>query len=65
MCSSDLIPDIPVECRLSGLEACNIGADSLFVNVGERNNVTGSAMFKRLILEEKFEEALADRKSVV
>ncbi|MDH5388478.1 MAG: methionine synthase [Gammaproteobacteria bacterium] len=52
------IPDIPVECRLSGLEACNIGADSLFVNVGERNNVTGSAMFKRLILEEKFEEAL-------
>ncbi|MES0327895.1 MAG: methionine synthase, partial [Gammaproteobacteria bacterium] len=53
------IPEIPVECRLSGLEACNIGADSLFVNVGERNNVTGSAMFKRLILEEKFEEALA------
>ncbi|MCW8830724.1 MAG: methionine synthase, partial [Gammaproteobacteria bacterium] len=53
------IPDIPVECRLSGLEPCNIGADSLFVNVGERNNVTGSAMFKRLILEEKYEEALS------
>ena len=52
------IPELPVECRLSGLESCNIGADSLFVNVGERNNVTGSAMFKRLILEEKFEEAL-------
>lgn len=53
------IPDIPVACRLSGLEACNITADSLFVNVGERNNVTGSAMFKRLILEEKYEEALS------
>ncbi|MDA3869851.1 MAG: methionine synthase [Gammaproteobacteria bacterium] len=53
-----VIPDLPVECRLSGLEPCNIGADSLFVNVGERNNVTGSAMFKRLILEEKYEEAL-------
>ncbi|MCK4706570.1 MAG: homocysteine S-methyltransferase family protein, partial [Gammaproteobacteria bacterium] len=53
------IPNIPIACRLSGLEPCNIGADSLFVNVGERNNVTGSAMFKRLILEEKFEEALA------
>ena len=53
------IPEIPVECRLSGLEPCNIAADSLFVNVGERNNVTGSAMFKRLILEEKYEEALS------
>ncbi|VAW55498.1 5-methyltetrahydrofolate--homocysteine methyltransferase [hydrothermal vent metagenome] len=52
-------PDIPVECRLSGLEPFNIGADSLFVNVGERNNVTGSAMFKRLIKEEKYEEALS------
>jgi len=53
------IPDLPVECRLSGLESCNIGEDALFVNVGERNNVTGSAMFKRLILEEKYEEALS------
>ncbi|MDH5611030.1 MAG: methionine synthase [Gammaproteobacteria bacterium] len=53
-----VIPDIAAECRLSGLEPCNIGVDSLFVNVGERNNVTGSAMFKRLILEEKYEEAL-------
>ena len=52
------IPEIAVACRLSGLEPCNIGADSLFVNVGERNNVTGSAMFKRLILEEKYEAAL-------
>ena len=52
------IPDIPVECRLSGLEPFNIGAESLFVNVGERANVTGSAKFKRLILEGQFDEAL-------
>ena len=37
----------------------NIKADSLFVNVGERTNVTGSAVFKRLITEEKFDEAIA------
>ncbi len=53
------LPDIPVQCRLSGLEPCNIAADSLFVNVGERTNVTGSAMFKRLIKEEQYEEALS------
>jgi 5-methyltetrahydrofolate--homocysteine methyltransferase len=52
-------PDLPVECRLSGLEPQNIGAESLFVNVGERANVTGSAKFKRLILEEQYEEALS------
>ncbi len=45
--------------RLSGWEACNITDDSLFVNVGERTNVTGSAKFKRLILEEQFDEALS------
>ncbi|HHJ13886.1 MAG TPA: methionine synthase [Gammaproteobacteria bacterium] len=44
--------------RLSGLEPCNIAEDSLFVNVGERTNVTGSARFKRLILEEQYDEAL-------
>ncbi|MBE9560128.1 MAG: methionine synthase, partial [Proteobacteria bacterium] len=54
-----VIPDIPVQCRLSGLEPFNISADSLFVNVGERNNVTGSALFKRLIKEDKYEEALS------
>ena len=53
-----LVPKVPVECRLSGLEACNIRDDSLFVNVGERTNVTGSAKFKRLILEESYGEAL-------
>ncbi len=47
-----------VACRLAGLEPCNIEADSLFVNVGERTNVTGSARFKRLIKEESYEEAL-------
>ncbi len=52
------IPDIKPECRLSGLEAFNIGEDSLFVNVGERANITGSAKFKRLILNEEYEEAL-------
>lgn len=43
----------------SGLEALRISEDSLFVNVGERTNVAGSARFKRLIIEEKYEEALA------
>ena len=52
------LPDIKPECRLSGLEAFNISDDSLFVNVGERANITGSAKFKRLILNEEFEEAL-------
>jgi len=52
------LPAISVECRLSGLEPLNIGAESLFVNVGERANVTGSAIFKRLILNEQYEEAL-------
>ncbi|KXJ52875.1 MAG: methionine synthase [Neptuniibacter sp. Phe_28] len=53
-----VLPDLPIECRLSGLEPMNIGADALFVNVGERTNVTGSAMFKRLIKEQDYETAL-------
>lgn len=52
------LPTFPVACRLSGLEPLNITAESLFVNVGERTNVTGSAKFKRLIKEEKYNEAL-------
>jgi 5-methyltetrahydrofolate--homocysteine methyltransferase len=40
---------IEVKCRLSGLEPLNISADTLFVNVGERTNVTGSAKFRKLI----------------
>lgn len=53
-----VIPDIPHETRLAGLEPMNIGADTLFVNVGERTNVTGSAAFKRLIKEGDYETAL-------
>ncbi|GAA5178290.1 methionine synthase [Modicisalibacter zincidurans] len=52
------VPERPRACRLSGLEPFNIEADSLFVNVGERTNVTGSARFKRLIKEEDFNTAL-------
>jgi len=52
------IPTIEKKCRLSGLEPFNIGPESLFVNVGERTNVTGSARFKRLIVEEDYEAAL-------
>ncbi|MDO3386354.1 methionine synthase [Gilvimarinus sp. SDUM040013] len=52
------IPDIEPACRLSGLEPFNITQDSLFVNVGERCNVTGSARFKRLIVEEDYDTAL-------
>jgi 5-methyltetrahydrofolate--homocysteine methyltransferase len=44
-----VVPSIPRACRLSGLEPLNIDADSLFVNVGERTNVTGSAKFRKLI----------------
>ena len=42
-------PDVPVKCRLAGLEPLAIDDDSLFVNVGERTNVTGSAKFRKLI----------------
>lgn len=52
------LPTIKKACRLSGLEALTIDENSLFVNVGERSNVTGSAKFLRLIKEDKFEEAL-------
>ncbi|MGK0230502.1 MAG: 5-methyltetrahydrofolate--homocysteine methyltransferase [Gammaproteobacteria bacterium] len=52
------IPDIPRECRLSGLEAFNINSESLFVNVGERTNVTGSAVFLRLIKEGDYDSGL-------
>ncbi len=53
------IPEIEKKARLSGLEPFNIGADSLFVNVGERTNVTGSRAFARMILEDRFDDALA------
>ncbi|MBY5267786.1 methionine synthase [Spiribacter salinus] len=53
-----VIPEPEPAMRLSGLEPCNISADSLFVNIGERTNVTGSARFKRLIMEEEYDTAL-------
>ncbi|MBT5965951.1 MAG: dihydropteroate synthase, partial [Gammaproteobacteria bacterium] len=52
------IPEIETRCRLAGLEPFSIGADSLFVNIGERTNVTGSARFKRLIVDEDYDTAL-------
>jgi 5-methyltetrahydrofolate--homocysteine methyltransferase len=55
-------PRVPVTvdraCRLSGLEPLNITADSLFVNVGERTNITGSARFRKLIKEGDYAAAL-------
>ncbi|MDD5036665.1 MAG: methionine synthase [Methylococcaceae bacterium] len=59
------IPQIQPQCRLAGLEPFNIGPDSLFVNVGERTNVTGSALFRRLIREGQYEEALRVARSQV
>ncbi len=53
------VPEIERKLRLSGLEAFNVGADSLFVNVGERTNVTGSRAFAKMILESRFDDALA------
>ncbi|WP_298861554.1 methionine synthase, partial [uncultured Gimesia sp.] len=52
------IPEIEPALRLSGLEPFNVTKDSLFVNVGERCNVTGSARFKRLIKEDEYDTAL-------
>jgi 5-methyltetrahydrofolate--homocysteine methyltransferase len=53
------IPTIEPRLRLAGLEPLNIGGDSLFVNVGERTNVTGSKAFARLILAGNYTEALS------
>ena len=52
------VPELPVRCRLSGLEPLNIGPDDLFVNVGERCNVTGSAIFRRLIEADDYAAAV-------
>jgi 5-methyltetrahydrofolate--homocysteine methyltransferase len=49
----------PRRCRLSGLEALNIEPEMLFVNVGERTNVTGSAKFRKLIEANDYAAALA------
>ncbi|MBU1665274.1 MAG: homocysteine S-methyltransferase family protein, partial [Gammaproteobacteria bacterium] len=57
-CAPRALPEIEPALRLSGLEPFNVGADSLFVNVGERTNVTGSAKFKRLVIDGNYDEAL-------
>jgi len=59
--SSSVVPATPEvpPMKLSGLEPVLIGAGSLFVNVGERTNVTGSKAFARMILNGEFEQALA------
>jgi 5-methyltetrahydrofolate--homocysteine methyltransferase len=51
-------PTIAPQLRLSGLEPVVIGADTNFVNIGERTNVTGSAKFAKLILNGEYEAAL-------
>ena len=53
------LPQIEPALRLSGLEAFNVTHESLYVNVGERTNVTGSKAFARMILEGRFDDALA------
>jgi len=53
------VPVIEKRTRLSGLEPLNIGDDSLFVNIGERTNVTGSPRFSKLILAGDYAEALS------
>ena len=55
--SAEPTPDRIVEpMRLSGLEPVTIDAQSLFVNIGERTNVTGSKAFARMILAGQFEQ---------
>ena len=51
-------PEIPRRLRLSGLEPLEVGPDSLFLNIGERTNVTGSAKFRRLIEEDDYDAAV-------
>ncbi|HXF65314.1 MAG TPA: methionine synthase [Burkholderiales bacterium] len=53
------VPAIERKTRLAGLEPLNIGDDSLFVNIGERTNVTGSRAFARLVLASDYQGALA------
>ncbi|HEX9672495.1 MAG TPA: methionine synthase [Burkholderiales bacterium] len=53
------LPVIERKTRLAGLEPLNIGDDALFVNIGERTNVTGSRAFARLVLAGNYQEALS------
>src|SRR5512141_1899499 len=49
---------LPRHTRLSGLEPLVITPELLFVNIGERTNVTGSAQFKKLIKDDRYDEAV-------
>ena len=53
------VPALPISLKLSGLEPFVVNDDSLFVNVGERTNVTGSKAFARMIINEQYDEALS------
>ncbi len=57
-CRPRQIPTVSPVCRLSGLEPLTIDGESLFVNIGERTNVTGSARFAKLISEEDYDTAV-------
>ena len=58
-CQPRAIPEIDTKMRLSGLEPMVIGDSELFINVGERTNVTGSRAFAKLIIDEQYEEAVS------
>ncbi len=53
------VPKVPIAMRLAGLEPFTVDENSLYVNVGERTNVTGSKAFARMIINEQYEEALS------
>lgn len=53
------LPEIKRQTKLSGLEPLTIARESNFINIGERTNVAGSKKFAKLIMDEKFDEALA------
>lgn len=57
--SSRVTPELKNDFHLSGLEPLTVYEGSNFINIGERTNIAGSLKFKRLIQEEKFEEALS------
>src|SRR3569623_1272348 len=60
-----VVPVIEPQCRLAGLEPMSIGPASLFVNVGERTNVTGSVLFKKMIINGEYDRAHAVARSQV
>jgi len=57
--SPRVLPTLDTYTRLAGLEPLAIKEGTLFINVGERTNVTGSKAFAKLIIEEQFEEAVS------